>query len=262
MPRNKSVSFSEYIRRLTEERMAIKLGEVTPEVIHEKMDQEGVQFKVTVPEAMRNYWQAQHDDDPQNDTAMRITFIASSKLTLVDGFDYDESDHVFTLASVEADRYAFDLPYGLEIRTAVEIEAMPASLRRHCENTSFHVEVYNPKVTENIGQGVLTEQEKALRYGFKSTVPTPREPHTRAVKMAFDKLTNPNNEEVYNWIKSQAESGAPVDSCFNHLDFEGDGICPFPSSTTLQDEIIFKSKNKMVTKQRFQDMCDTYRKKI
>lgn len=220
MPRNKSVSFSEYVRRLTEDRVKDKLGEVTPEVIHEKMDKEGVQFKVTVPEAMRNYWQAQLDDYPKNDTAMRITFIANSDLTLVDGFDYDESDHVFTLASVEADGYAFDLPYGLEIRTAVEIEAMPASPRQHCKITSFHVDVYNLKVTEPNKLITDAECDKDQRAGRSKSSKTRLHDGEELVYLAFKELGNPTNAEVYSWIKSKVTDISDFGTVFDKFGFK------------------------------------------
>jgi hypothetical protein len=98
----------------------------------------------------------------------------------------------------------------------------------------------------------------------KSSIKSTRNKNSlwQAVSCAFKELGgNANNEEVYNWIKKQANAFTDSKMPFiNDLDFEDDDIEPF--TITNQSSTILKRSGRLVTKQRFQDICAECRKKL
>lgn len=229
MPRNKTVTFREYVRQLSKEHTTKNLPEVTPDDIHQKLNDEGLQLKVTVSDEMRDYWQAKLDENPEDDTAMRILYIADAGLTLVDGIGYEDDEvlalngefrKVFTLESINADGFEFDLPYGFEIRTADELDAITSGIRQHAKVTSFQVEVF--KSEENRGDKAATEpnlsdQQKDLKKGITRASPAPPKEAMELLRLAR-KQGNNSPTDIYNWLVSENEKSS-ADPLFEYLDF-------------------------------------------
>lgn len=231
MPRDKTVSFKEYGRRLSEERVVQGLsGDITPRIIHQKMDSEGVQFKVTVSDKMRMYWQAKLEENPEDDTAMRVLYIANGTITLVGGVDHDKDMECFILDSVETDGFCFDLPPFFEIRTQDELNRMDKSLKQSAVNTSFFVDVFDLSEIEEDTKpdeiGELTEQQKALKAGIEKTKPNPKPPKKALELLILARNNLENGEcakppEIYNWLVRENEK-RDANPLFEHLEFYND----------------------------------------
>ena len=76
--------------------------------------------------------------------------------------------------------------------------------------------------------------------------------HFIAIKLAFNDLgKDASNEEIYKWIKDKVTTD--LTQPFIYLDMDGDDIDDL--SITSRKACVLKSKEKPVTKQRFQDIC-------
>jgi len=86
-------------------------------------------------------------------------------------------------------------------------------------------------------------------------------PHVTAIRAAFAALsTKARNQQILNWIEKQVKDGNSTQYPFvEDLKFTSSDISPY--SITLQSATMFTYLGKVVTKQRFQDICSQERRR-
>ncbi len=262
MPRSKVISFNEHVRRLSDDRKIQGLSNVTPEVVHQELD-EGYQFKVTVSDKMAQYWQSILDNHPDDDTAKRILYIYKSNNVLIDGVSYDKDAKCFCLASVNADDFSFDLPDGFYIRTQEQLDAMDTSTRAHESITSFFAERYQAGASNNQKPAELTDQQIALRRGITEKSPRPPADALKLIQLARTKLElgkTATPDEIYNWLRKENNKGNsdPLFELLEFTDANGQAVAHYAEADvkkTVRGEHVLIWSGRPRTGGTFQNWC-------
>lgn len=267
MPRSKVISFNEHVRRLSDNRKIQGLSDVTPEVIHQKID-EGYLFKVTVSDEMAGYWQSKLNNDPDDDTAKRILYIYKSNNVVIDGVGYDNHDQCFCLTSVNADDFVFDLPDGFYIRTQEQLDAMNTSTRANESITSFFAELYQADASNNQKPAELTDQQLELRRGITKKSPGPPDEALKLIQLARKKLGLGNSakpDKIYSWLRMESEK-ANSDPLFELLEFtdaNGQAVAHYAEADvkkTVRDNVVLIWSDRPRTSGTFENWCSKSKK--
>jgi hypothetical protein len=261
-------NFDELLNRFHHHQAQEKLPEINLELINEFLS-EGLKIYLKMPERMSSFWSDELKKEPENYTAQKITQTANSSHATLGSVGYDESESRYYVNSIKVDDEAFELPYGFDIVTKEYLNSLNTSLRHNMEKTCFFAEITRDNLKE-------FEQKLGIYdHGLKKIKPNPSENDlqddqfkaakggattrtkadtTTAVELAIGSLGNQaSNEDIYNWIKRRVEANSQDHPCFQLIEFEGDDIHPL--SIKYQKSHVLLNNTKLMTKQRFQDVC-------